>query len=73
MYKTEHYELDERTKSKIREFMRIIGLDTGSIDLRIAPDGETYFFEVNPSGQFLWLEADLGLPISASLVDLLLH
>ena len=61
MYQTEHYEVDEATKSKIREFMHIIDLDTGSIDLRLAPDGVSYFFEVNPSGQFLWLEADLGL------------
>lgn len=73
LYKTELYELDEITKSKIRKFMQIIKLDTGSIDLRIAPDGVSYFFEVNPSGQFLWLEAELGLPILASLGDLLLE
>jgi hypothetical protein len=29
---------------------------TGSFDLRIGRDGEVYFFEVNPSGQFLYLE-----------------
>jgi hypothetical protein len=36
------------------------------------PNDAIYFFEVNPSGQFLWLEAELGLPILASLGDLLL-
>jgi glutathione synthase/RimK-type ligase-like ATP-grasp enzyme len=36
-YKTEPYELDKMTKAKIRKFMRIIKLDTGSIDLRRAP------------------------------------
>jgi glutathione synthase/RimK-type ligase-like ATP-grasp enzyme len=36
--------------------VRSLGLLTGSIDLAYTSDGEWIFFEVNESGQFLWLE-----------------
>jgi glutathione synthase/RimK-type ligase-like ATP-grasp enzyme len=42
--------------TKLLELLNKLGLVTGSFDLRIGRDGEVYFFEVNPSGQFLYLE-----------------
>ncbi|MBX9721821.1 MAG: hypothetical protein K2X81_10535 [Candidatus Obscuribacterales bacterium] len=71
--KTEHYDLSAGTKEKLFALTRALGLETGSIDLRVNPDGQIYFFEINPSGQFLWLEADLGLPICDAFADLLLQ
>jgi glutathione synthase/RimK-type ligase-like ATP-grasp enzyme len=47
--------------------MRRLGLEYGAIDLRLTPDGEYVFFEVNPAGQFLFVEHACGLPISAAL------
>ncbi len=44
-----------------------LGLQTGAIDLRLDRDGRYVFFEVNPSGQFLFLEIDAGLPVSAAM------
>lgn len=35
---------------------RSLGLLTGSIDLAYTTDGQWVFFEINESGQFLWLE-----------------
>jgi hypothetical protein len=29
------------------------------------------FLEVNPAGQYLWVEAETKLPITAALIDLL--
>jgi hypothetical protein len=31
------------------------------------------FLEVNPNGQYLWLEQEVGLPISAALARLLVE
>lgn len=39
-----------------RELMRRLGLVFGCIDLIVTPDGEIVFLEVNPMGQFLWVE-----------------
>lgn len=71
--KTEHYNLPEDIKGKLFKLNTALGLETGSIDLRVDPDGQFYFFEINPSGQFLWLEADLELPICDAFADLLLE
>jgi glutathione synthase/RimK-type ligase-like ATP-grasp enzyme len=48
-----------------------LGLTTGSVDMRLAQDGRYVFLEMNPSGQFLFLEVDAGLPISEAFADLL--
>jgi hypothetical protein len=34
--------------------------------------GEYYFLEVNPNGQWAWIEDMLKLPIRDSIIDLLL-
>lgn len=49
-----------------------LGLGYGAIDLIVTPDGRYVFLELNPTGQYLWLEEATGLPISEALCDLLL-
>ncbi|WP_037177786.1 MvdC/MvdD family ATP grasp protein [Rhodococcus sp. UNC363MFTsu5.1] len=49
-----------------------LGLRYGAIDLIVTPDGRYVFLEINPSGQWLWIEDATGLPISAELAALLL-
>ncbi|MEV7379083.1 MvdC/MvdD family ATP grasp protein [Streptomyces lydicus] len=51
--------------------MSSLGLVYGAIDLRRRPDGQYVFFEVNPAGQWLFVEHRTGLPISAALAALL--
>jgi len=48
-------------------------LNYGAIDIILTPDGRHVFLELNPSGEFLWLERTPGLPISHAIADLLLR
>jgi len=49
-----------------------LGLEFGAIDLAVDVNGQYWFFEINPNGQWAWIEMELGLPISRSIVDLLM-
>lgn len=63
----ERHALPVRIGEKLIALMRRLGLEYGAIDLRLTPEGEYVFFEVNPAGQFLFVEHAAGLPISAAL------
>lgn len=41
----------------------------GAYDFIVDPDGQYHFLEVNPAGQWLWMEEILGLNISATIAD----
>lgn len=45
-----------------------LGLTYSAIDLIQQKDEEFYFLEVNPVGEWLWLELELGLPISDDII-----
>jgi ATP-grasp ribosomal peptide maturase len=47
------------------------GLASGSFDLCIDRDGCLHWLELNPNGQWGWLEDETGLPIAAAFADLL--
>lgn len=61
------HELPDTVAGQLLELMRTLGLEYGAIDLRLTPEGEYVFFEVNPAGQFLFLEHAAGLPVSTVL------
>lgn len=44
--------------------MSALRLKFGAIDFVLTPEGDYYFLEINPSGQWLWLEDKLGFPIT---------
>jgi glutathione synthase/RimK-type ligase-like ATP-grasp enzyme len=52
---------------------RTLELDTGSVDMRLTDEGDYVFLEINPSGQFLFLEVDAGLPVSAAYAEYLVN
>ena len=52
--------------------MSELGLVFGAVDLIRTPAGEHVFLEVNPVGEFFWLERYAGLPVSDALADILL-
>ena len=52
---------------KLRGLMRRLGLIYGAIDLRLTADGRYVFLEINPAGQFLYVEQQTGQPIAAAL------
>lgn len=49
-----------------------LGIQYGAIDMIVTPDGRYVFVEINPNGQYLWIEHQTGLPISEAICDLLL-
>lgn len=53
------------------QLVRSLGLRFGAIDLARREDGSLVFLEINPNGQWGWIEQELGTPISDAIVDLL--
>lgn len=49
-----------------------LGLVYGAIDMIVTPAGEYVFLEINPNGQYLWVERKSGLPITDAVCDLLI-
>lgn len=63
--------LPPRVEAGLRALLADLGLAFGAIDLRRAADGAWHFLEINPAGQWLWVERRTGLPITAALAALL--
>jgi len=51
--------------------VRMLGLQFGAIDLVLKPDGSYVFLEINPNGQWAFVEQVTGLPLTAAMVALL--
>ncbi len=66
-------ELPRDVEKKIRSVLDALGLVYATIDLRRRPDGEHAFLEVNPTGQWLFLELATGQPMSDAVADLLVQ
>lgn len=65
-------ELPDLLLERLQRLMALLGLEFGCIDLVKTPRGEYVFLEVNPSGQWQWLDDKLGLGISAAVADWLI-
>jgi hypothetical protein len=59
----EPYELPPEVAEGCRRLLRELGLVHASLDFIVDPDGKHIFLEVNPQGQFLFLESRAGLPL----------
>ncbi|MGI9001622.1 MAG: ATP-grasp ribosomal peptide maturase [Pseudonocardia sp.] len=55
----------------IRRYLDSLGLTYAAFDFVVDHDGRYTFLESNSSGQFGWLEANTGAPITDALADLL--
>jgi glutathione synthase/RimK-type ligase-like ATP-grasp enzyme len=53
--------------------MQRLGLVYGAIDMRRTPEDEYVFLEINPAGQFLFVEQVSRQPIAAALARLLVE
>lgn len=65
------HEVSSDVLAALRDVMSHLGLVFGAIDLRLTPDGQYVFLEVNPAGQFLYIENDTGQEISAAVAQAL--
>lgn len=63
--------LPSHVQTMILELQRRLGLVYGAIDMRRTDQGNYVFFEVNPAGQWLFVEQRAELPISQAVADLL--
>lgn len=48
-----------------------LGIAFSAVDFIITEDDDWVFLEINPTGQFMWLEEDLDLPMTETMADLL--
>ncbi len=49
--------------------VRALNLVCGAVDFIVTPEGEHLFLEINPAGEWGWLERDLGFDISGAIAD----
>ena len=61
------FSLDSDTPGRILEMHKRLGLVYGAYDFRVDNEGRPWFLEVNPDGQYLYVEIQTGLPISEAL------
>ena len=66
------YQLPLDVEEKILRLMDHFALNYGAIDIILTPEGKHVFLELNPCGEFFWLERSPGLPISDAIADVLL-
>ena len=64
-------EIPEEVVHGIRLLMYRLGLVYGALDFVVTPQQEWVFLEVNPSGQFGWLESAAGIDVTGRLASLL--
>jgi len=63
------FDLPADVETRCIELIAKLGLGFGAIDLVWGQDGEYWFLEINPNGQWAWIENRTGQPISAAIVD----
>ena len=65
------YQLDSAIERQLLELVKRYGLVFACIDLIVRPDGEVIFLELNPNGQWYWLEPLSGIPLTARFAEFL--
>src|SRR5262245_28658365 len=70
---TTAFEIPGEIAEQLHSLMEALGLMFATIDLKIDADGRLHFLELNPQGQFLYIEILTGLPIAAAVAQLLIR
>lgn len=61
----------EEVRRGVRAVMAELQLAYGAFDFIVTPEGQWVFLEVNPGGQYGWLEDVTSVPLTATLADFL--
>lgn len=69
--RVEPHTLDEDLQQRLRHFLALMGLNMGIFDLKLDHEGQPVWLEVNPQGQFLFLEGMSDLRLADALADYL--
>lgn len=64
-------ELDREDKSRCIWIINSLGLSYGAIDFLMDDGGQLIFLEINPTGDWNWIEHQTKLPITKAVVDLI--
>ncbi|KAF2331499.1 hypothetical protein [Flavobacterium nitrogenifigens] len=67
----ERYDLPVEVENKCKLITNKLNLSFGAIDLIKTEDGGYVFLEINPNGQWAWLEMEAGLQISDEIINFL--
>lgn len=69
----ENFPLPPDIENKLLKLMDRLQLNYGAVDFILTPDNRYVFLEINPAGEFFWLELkNPKFPISSALADVLL-
>lgn len=61
----------DTVRAGVTALMARLGLRFAALDFVVTPDGDWWFLECNPNGQWGWIEDETGFPIAAALADAL--
>ncbi|WP_261801953.1 ATP-grasp ribosomal peptide maturase [Streptomyces sp. ISID311] len=64
-------DLPARMNKALLAYLDHFGVVSGSFDLAVDQEGDYWWLELNPNGQWGWLEGETGLDMSAAFADLL--
>jgi glutathione synthase/RimK-type ligase-like ATP-grasp enzyme len=67
----EAVELPAKVQEQLHALMQRMGLVYGAVDMRLTPDGRFVFLEINPAGQWLFIEHFSHQLITAAVAKLL--
>jgi len=63
------HDLPADIRTKLQLFMARLSLVYGAVDLIVTKSGDYVFLEVNPGGQWKWLEDVTAVPITAEIAS----
>jgi hypothetical protein len=66
-------QLPQEILAQLQLLRTTLKLNSGAVDLRETPDGTIYFLEINPTGQFLFLDVFGGIDVANSFCRMLLQ
>lgn len=67
-----HYTLPNEIHEKLVRLIKELGLNYATADFVITPNDEYIFLEINPSGQYEWIENKIGQDITGLICDKLI-
>lgn len=62
--------LSDSAEAMCRAMLEKLGLKYGAFDFVKRPDGALVFLEINPTGEWAWLEERLGFPMRDAFIEL---
>ena len=65
------HRIEESLETCLRKLLTLLGLRMGVVDCKIRPDGEIIWLEINPQGQFLFVEGIADVPLAEKFAEFL--